>query len=197
MSCWLSCADKWLSHFQLQLPPSCFILPTSYLAQSTQRAQRCLVGCRAPINGCRCEMAYGYRAEDAESTEMSCWLSCADKWLSHFQLQLPPSCFILPTSYLAQSTQRAQRCLIGCRAPINGCHTSNFNFQLPTSTSAFMLPPSYFFSACRKSAIKSSASSIPAEIRINSAGMSWAEPAAWVKIRGNSIKLSTPPKLTA
>ena len=86
-------------------------LPTDVvcLAQRTQRTRRCHVGCRAPINGCRCEMAYGYRTEDAEGTEMSCWLSCADKWLSHFQLQLPPSCFILPTSYLAQRTQRTRR----------------------------------------------------------------------------------------
>jgi hypothetical protein len=158
-------------------------LPTDVfcLAQSTQRSQRCLVGCRAPINGCRCEMAYGYRtedapspsvipwarerlwnllgianrchisrAEDAERAEISCWLSCADAWLSHFRRTYRRSLLRL-----------------------------------------------YFFSACRKSAIKSSASSIPAEIRINSAGMSWAEPAACVKIRGNSIKLSTPPKLTA
>ncbi len=92
-------------------------LPTDVicLAQSTQRTQRYLVGCRASMNGCRCEMAYGYRAEDApspsvipcrlratiawnllglanrchisraedaEDAEVSCWLSCADKWLS-------------------------------------------------------------------------------------------------------------------
>ena len=88
-------------------------LPTDVicLAQSTQRTQRYLVDCRASMNGCRCEMAYGYRAEDAEGTEMSCWLSCADKWLSHFRRTyrrsllrlsfnfiLHTSCFILPTS---------------------------------------------------------------------------------------------------